>query len=207
MRGLRATRRRLGILVCAPAVAVAIGTSPALAAGPSVGDVGAGYLTGSVQFINGTSVPTPVQLCAPTAWQFTTRTSTEAGLPIGSAGVVIDVLPGDYEGLIDVEAAGSSGCATTALETGTISSASATAVNPASATPPLPTHLSCGLNGPYFRVGTTVLLAVGGSCTIGGTTAPVTFLASGEFVPTSTVGAPVNAAQFAGGFAVVPGLL
>jgi hypothetical protein len=206
MRGLRATRRRLGILVCAPTVAIAIGTSPALASGTSVGDVGAGYLTGSVQFINGTSVPTPVQICAPTSWTFTTRSSTTAGEPIGSAGIVIDVLPGDYEGLIDVEAAGSSGCATAPLETGTITSATANAVNPAN-TPPLPTHLSCGLNGPYFRVGTTVLLAVGGSCTIGGTTAPVTFLATGEFVPTSTIGAPVTAAEFAGGFAVVPGIL
>src|SRR5579864_1270092 len=190
MRGMRPSRRWLSVLVVVPALAVATSSTPVLA-DTNVGDVGAGYLSGTVNFDAGMGVPQPPNFCGNTSWHYSTLASGS------TAGIVIDVLPGDYEGLITIGANGTStGCASAALETGTLG-VSVSAANP-NVDGLVPDSLQCSLGGEYFRVANAVLIVVGGNpnaiagtgCDIGGTWDPVTFISTGSFVPTSSPTAP-----------------
>src|SRR5579864_5861817 len=142
MRGMRPSRRWLSVLVVVPALAVATSSTPVLA-DTNVGDVGAGYLSGTVNFDAGMGVPQPPNFCGNTSWHYSTLASGS------TAGIVIDVLPGDYEGLITIGANGTS--------TGCVSAA-----NP-NVDGLVPDSLQCSLGGEYFRVANAVLIVVGGN--------------------------------------------
>lgn len=198
MRYLRKAITRAAL--CLPLLVLA--ATPAQA---DIANVGGGAVVGTVGFTQG-GIPTVGLGCLQTQWGFNAN----------AAAIVIDLVNDAAQGVANVNATGSSACANSAGESGSITGLAAS-IQPTST--PLgfnvgSTFLCSGLTGGYQRVGTHVHVDVqttpgGGSCHINGVTPAVEFIAEGEFLPTtapntSNLTTPITSAAFAGGFVVGP---
>lgn len=186
-------RRLLG--VTAPCVAALVAALPASALNYTVG---AGAVTGSVGFVSGSVPVIAAPACVNDSWVFN-----------GSApSVLFNVNESQYAGSIGISVQGNS-CATTTLEAGAITGLSASGSNTplGIGTMSASCSLITGNNNIYVRLGTHVIVLVNTNCYVNSWAAPnTTFVATGEFVPTSGDGVnfPITAASFTGAFTVFP---
>jgi len=169
-------------------LALALGASPASAAGDTVG---VGVVTGLVSF-SGAGVPAVGQNCIPTSFQFS-----------GTSQPVIFSLPaGEYVGSVGVYGSGGSNCENAGFASGSVT---VTVVSYANI---VGSGVSCpAMAENYLRVGPNVLLQGSGDCTLDGRSTPgVQLLVDGEFAPSSVgqgVTGPITGAVFAAGFALL----
>jgi hypothetical protein len=189
--------RRL-LAVTAPLMVGLLTWSPAAAALNYT--VGGGAVTGGVVFNQGYVPVIGSANCVTDAWTFNSDANATS--------VLFNVNGSQYAGHIGITVQGNS-CATPSLEDGPITLLSASGSNNplGIGTMTASCNLIAGNNNIYIRLGTHVIVLVNTNCYVNAWAAPnTTFVATGEFIPTSGDGVnwPITAASFDGAFTVFP---
>ncbi len=162
---------------------------------------GGGPLLATITYTTG-GIPIPPHACVPSS-SFT----LSGGSP---AGVVVQLVNDEYVGPITVSGSGTTPCADSALEFGTMPAGSPVTI--VGNSPVTGSSLACNdiarpLTGQYLRIGVHLHIALQGACSVNGSTPSFAIVAAeGELVPVpGTVPAPgavVPQWQFAGAFAL-----
>jgi hypothetical protein len=181
-------------------VALLLAQTPSSAADTMAG---AGALTATISYSQG-GIPIAPHACVPNAtWTF------NGSAP---AGVVAQLVNDEYAGPLTITASGTSPCADSSLEFGSLPAASGPAVTITGTNSINGSTIACAnpaspLTGQSLRVGLHLHIAVQGNCTINSNTPAFAIIAiEGELVPAAgTVplpGSVVSQWQFVGAFAL-----